>query len=127
MSGMRVYVGIDLGSTTTKAVILDDNEQVVGRGITNSRSNYDVACAIVRDEAFVRARFSMTGERMRRDPALGHVSDLFLPLLERHFRRQQHLVLWPACASRCSPRPALRATAPTMRSWRTFLKKSSSG
>jgi benzoyl-CoA reductase subunit A len=91
MSGMRVYVGIDLGSTTTKAVILDENEQVVGRGITNSRSNYDVACAIVRDEAFVRARFSMTGERMRRDPALGHVSDLFLPLLERHFRLQQHL------------------------------------
>ncbi len=93
MSGMRVFVGIDLGSTTTKAVILDDDEQVVGRGITNSRSNYDVACAIVRDEAFVRARFSMTGERMRRDPALGHVSDLFLPLLERHFRRQQHLAL----------------------------------
>ncbi len=91
MTSMRVYVGIDLGSTTTKAVILDENEEVVGRGITNSRSNYDVACAIVRDEAFVRARFSMTGERMRRDPALGHVSDLFLPLLERHFRLQQHL------------------------------------
>jgi N-acetylglucosamine kinase-like BadF-type ATPase len=36
MSAMRVFVGIDLGSTTTKAVILDENDAVVGRGITNS-------------------------------------------------------------------------------------------
>ncbi len=87
MTSMRVFVGIDLGSTTTKAVILDEHEQVVGRGITNSRSNYDVAAAVVRDEAFVRARFSMTGERLREEGDLGS----FLPLLERHFRLEQHL------------------------------------
>ncbi len=91
MTSLRVFVGIDLGSTTTKAVILDENEQVIGRGITNSRSNYDVAAAVVRDEAFVRVRFSMTGDRMRRDPILGAVSESFLSLLERHFRLQQHL------------------------------------
>lgn len=91
MSATRVFIGIDLGSTTTKAVILDDTGNVIGRGITNSRSNYDVAAAVVREEAFVRARFSMTEERMRRDETLGRVSGAFLPLLERHFRMQQHL------------------------------------
>jgi benzoyl-CoA reductase subunit A len=74
---MRVFTGIDLGSTTTKAVILDEAGTVVGRGITNSRSNYDVACAVVRDEAFVRVRFSMIG------PATAD--------LERPFRLHQHL------------------------------------
>ena len=39
---MKVYTGIDLGSTTTKAVILDEGGEVLGRGITNSRSYYDL-------------------------------------------------------------------------------------
>ena len=37
---MECFVGIDLGSTTTKAVVMDDKGQVLGRGITNSRSKY---------------------------------------------------------------------------------------
>jgi benzoyl-CoA reductase subunit A len=56
---MKVVVGVDLGSTTTKAILLDENDQIVGRGITNSRSNYEVACAVARDEALTAARFSM--------------------------------------------------------------------
>ena len=79
---MNLFLGIDLGSTTTKAVVLDEDGNVVGRGITNSRSNYDVACAIVRDEALLHVRFSMVGQRV---PAA------FLSLLERHFRMQQYL------------------------------------
>ncbi len=55
---MRCVVGIDLGSTTTKAVLLDEAGQVVGRGITNSRSNYEVACSVARDEALTAARFT---------------------------------------------------------------------
>ncbi len=55
---MRCVVGIDLGSTTTKAVMLDEEGVVVGRGITNSRSNYEVACAVARDEAHTAARFA---------------------------------------------------------------------
>jgi len=74
---VRVFVGIDLGSTTTKAVVLDEEERIIGRGITNSRSNYDVACAVVREEAFVATRFSLIGVEC--------------PDLERSFRRQQHL------------------------------------
>src|SRR5215471_17739564 len=55
---MKVFVGIDLGSTTTKAVLLDESGQIMGRGITNSRSNYEVACAVARDEAMTSARFN---------------------------------------------------------------------
>ncbi|MBI3083682.1 MAG: benzoyl-CoA reductase subunit A, partial [Candidatus Omnitrophica bacterium] len=43
---MKVSVGIDLGSTTTKAIVLDEDGRVIGRGITNSRSNYDIACQV---------------------------------------------------------------------------------
>ena len=56
---MKVFVGIDLGSTTTKAVVLDEDGGVLGRGITNSRSNYDLAAGVARTEAFVSARFDL--------------------------------------------------------------------
>ena len=51
-------VGIDLGSTTTKAVILGPDSAVLGRGITNSRSNYDVACQVA-----LARRWSTRGSR----------------------------------------------------------------
>ena len=56
---MRYTVGIDLGSTTTKAVVLGEDAQVLGRGITNSRSNYDVACQVALSEALIDTRFSL--------------------------------------------------------------------
>ena len=59
MSALRIHIGIDLGSTTTKAVVLSDSGEVIGRGITNTRSNYDVACQVVREEALVRTRFTL--------------------------------------------------------------------
>jgi benzoyl-CoA reductase subunit A len=67
---MDCYVGIDLGSTTTKAVIVDEHGRIVGRGITNSRSNYDVAARVARTEAFTNARFDMLGRALNNDPAL---------------------------------------------------------
>ena len=88
---MRVFVGIDLGSTTTKAVILDDQSKVVGRGITNSRSNYDVASQIARQEAFVQARFKLTRDALSADSELSGTEDMFLPLLDRKFRLSHHL------------------------------------
>ena len=86
-----VYVGIDLGSTTTKALVLTGVGEVLGRGITNSRSNYDVACQVSREEAFVRARFSLIRRELERDPAISALADDFMPRLERGFRLQQHL------------------------------------
>jgi benzoyl-CoA reductase subunit A len=56
---MKCVVGIDLGSTTTKAVLLDEQGEIVGRGITNSRASYDVACAVAREEALTAARFTL--------------------------------------------------------------------
>ncbi|HEX6200990.1 MAG TPA: BadF/BadG/BcrA/BcrD ATPase family protein [Thermoanaerobaculia bacterium] len=56
---MRCVVGIDLGSTTTKALLLTEDGEVLGRGITNSRSSYDVACAVAREEALTAARFRL--------------------------------------------------------------------
>ncbi len=56
---MRCFVGIDLGSTTTKAVVLDESGAILGRGITNSRSNYDLAAQVAREEAFITARFGL--------------------------------------------------------------------
>jgi benzoyl-CoA reductase subunit A len=77
-------VGIDLGSTTTKAVILDQQLAVLGKGITNSRSNYDVACQIAWSEALIQTRFDLVARRLgRRDQRLAD--------LERAFRLEQYL------------------------------------
>ena len=54
---MKTFVGIDLGSTTTKAVLLDEAGEVLGRGITNSRSNYKTAASVASQEAAIDARF----------------------------------------------------------------------
>ncbi len=91
MNAMQVFVGIDLGSTTTKAIVLDEGGSVIGRGITNSRSNYDVACAIARDEAFVRARFTLTRQSFSKDETPGNAEKTFLASLERNFRLEQYL------------------------------------
>jgi benzoyl-CoA reductase subunit A len=55
----KYYLGIDLGSTTSKAVIIDENDKIIGRGITNTRANYTVATEIARLEAIYNARFSL--------------------------------------------------------------------
>ena len=91
MKALQIYIGIDLGSTTTKAVVLNDAAEVVGCGITNSRSNYDVACQVVRDEALVRTRFTLTRQAVKSEPSLSVVEKPFLSALERNFRLQQHL------------------------------------
>lgn len=91
MSALQIFIGIDLGSTTTKAVVLNDAAEVIGRGITNSRSNYDVACQVVREEALVRTRFTLTRQAIKREPSLSVVEKAFLSSLERNFRLRQHL------------------------------------
>jgi len=90
---MDIYVGIDLGSTTTKAIVLDNGGHVIGQGITNSRSNYDIASKVVREEAFVRTRFTITRENaMRAVSEAGVVLEAdFFPSIERNFRLQQYL------------------------------------
>ncbi len=90
---MRCFVGIDLGSTTSKAVVLDDDGAVLGRGITNSRSNYEMASAVARTEAYVTARFTLfergLAARLEERPARDR--DRLASALKRSFRLQQYL------------------------------------
>jgi benzoyl-CoA reductase subunit A len=88
---MRTFIGIDLGSTTTKAVLLDENQQVIGRGITNSRSNYGTAARVASEEARVDARFTLFRRALSEGKALGSQLDDFLGALERGFRLEQFL------------------------------------
>ncbi len=83
---MRCVIGIDLGSTTTKAVILDEDGAIIGRGITNSRSNYELASAVARSEAFADARFRLVAREVR-----GELDQALLGRLERAFRLEQTL------------------------------------
>jgi benzoyl-CoA reductase subunit A len=88
---MRTFIGIDLGSTTTKAVLMDENQEVLGRGITNSRSNYGTASAVAKHEALVNARFTLLRRGVARVPALAARIDDFLGDLERSFRLEQFI------------------------------------
>ena len=88
---MRCFIGIDLGSTTTKAVVVDENQNILGRGITNSRSNYDTAAAIAKQEALVNSRFFLFREKLASTKALNGSLDAFLGQLERDFRAEQYM------------------------------------
>ena len=88
---MRLYLGIDLGSTTTKAVVMADETVILGKGITNSRSNYDTACTIAQTEAFIDTRFSLFRQRLSGAGLRTLSADRFLAQLEADFRLRQYL------------------------------------
>ena len=88
---MKTFIGIDLGSTTTKAVVIDEHHNVLGRGITNSRSNYDTAAAIAKQEALVAARFHLFRQALGKSGALNGGLEDFIGQLERDFRLEQFL------------------------------------
>ncbi len=89
---MRCFIGIDLGSTTTKAVVMGEDRKVLGRGITNSRSNYDTAATVARQEALVSARFELFRQALAKSGALNGKLDEFIGQLERDFRLEQFLI-----------------------------------
>ena len=88
---VEILLGIDLGSTTTKAIALDRTGRILGRGITNTRSNYEVASQIVREEALVQSRFELVRHAMAADPELPGIESRFIGSLVRNFRQQQYL------------------------------------
>ncbi|MEE8496832.1 MAG: benzoyl-CoA reductase subunit A [Xanthomonadales bacterium] len=88
---MKCFIGIDLGSTTTKAVMMDSDGEILGRGITNSRSNYDTASKVSKLEAVVSTRLELCSRALNQVPAMkGKVDDL-LAALERNFRLELFL------------------------------------
>ncbi|MCK6479072.1 MAG: benzoyl-CoA reductase subunit A [Planctomycetaceae bacterium] len=88
---MRTWTGIDLGSTTTKAVVLDEGARIIGRGITNSRSNYDVACRVALAEAVINTRFFLLSAELDRAGVPPARRDSWLEEMGRRFREQQYL------------------------------------
>lgn len=89
---MKCYIGIDLGSTTTKAVVMDEHGEVLGRGITNSRSNYDTASRVAKLEAFISTRLTLFHRALEGLSGLeGENVDRLLINLERHFRLELFL------------------------------------
>ena len=84
---MSVYLGIDLGSTTTKAVLLDEEERILGRGITNTRSDYHVATSVAGKEAEVSARFCL----LHRHAEAAGISTLVLDDLQGFFALESFL------------------------------------
>ncbi len=88
---MQTFVGIDLGSTTTKAVLLDEQTRVIGRGITNSRSNYGTAARVAGEEARIDARFTLFRRTLDAAGSAGDGHERFLAGLERAFRLEQFL------------------------------------
>lgn len=88
---MKCFVGIDLGSTTTKAVVMDEAGEVLGRGITNSRSNYDTASRVSKLDAFLSTRLALFRRGVENLPGLGDKVDDLLAAMERNFRLELFL------------------------------------
>jgi benzoyl-CoA reductase subunit A len=88
---VKSFVGIDLGSTTTKAVLMDENLNILGRGITNSRSNYETATRVAKQEAVIDARLALSRRGLSGISALEGKVDNFIGDLERAFRLEQFL------------------------------------
>ncbi len=89
---MDCCTGIDLGSTTTKAVVMDMDGRLLGKGITNSRSNYDIACAVAKSEALINARFALFTHELDELGLEDEVKNRFIKDLQRNFRLEQHLI-----------------------------------
>jgi benzoyl-CoA reductase subunit A len=87
---MNYCVGIDLGSTTTKAVILGERGEILGRGITNSRSNYKVACDVALGEGLISARFAQVSAALEAEGVTEPRRNSLLEELERKLRERQY-------------------------------------
>jgi len=93
----KYYLGIDLGSTTSKAIIINDKDEIIGRGITNTRANYKVAADIARQEAIYDARFSLLKKILEKEVTAQPIYEKYLNDIESAFqflqfkRRLEHL------------------------------------
>ncbi|MFZ1731996.1 MAG: hypothetical protein WAT86_00220, partial [Flavobacteriales bacterium] len=88
----KYYLGVDLGSTTSKAIIINEQDEIIGRGITNTRANYSVAADIARDEAVYDARFSVLKKNLEADLKARPEYRKYINDLESVFRYEQFKV-----------------------------------
>jgi len=88
----KYYLGVDLGSTTSKAVIINEQDEIIGRGITNTRANYSVAADIARDEAVFNARFSVLQKKLEEEIKVKPEYKKYITDLESVFQYEQFKV-----------------------------------
>ncbi len=88
----KYYLGIDLGSTTSKAVIINEQDEIIGRGITNTRANYSVAADIAKMEAIYNARFSILKKNLAKEIESKPQYRKYLSDLESVFQYEQFKV-----------------------------------
>jgi benzoyl-CoA reductase subunit A len=98
---MKCFIGIDLGSTTTKAVMMDSSGEILGRGITNSRSNYDTASQVSKQEAVISARLELCHRALSQVTEMKDMVDGLLDALERNFRLELFLNQLDALKQTC--------------------------
>ncbi|OIP02434.1 MAG: hypothetical protein AUJ98_01400 [Bacteroidetes bacterium CG2_30_33_31] len=85
----KYYLGIDLGSTTSKAIIIDEEDKIIGRGITNTRANYMVATEIARFEAIYNARFSILKMKLENEIKSNPTYEKYISDVESAFQYLQ--------------------------------------
>jgi len=88
---MKAFLGIDLGSTTSKAVLVDQAGRIIGRGITNTRSDYGAAAKIAQVEAEFNSRFTLLNRRLKEEAGDGVDWDTTLFHLENRFHCLQFM------------------------------------
>ncbi len=92
----RFYLGVDLGSTTSKAIIINEKDEIVGRGITNTRANYKVAVEIAKLEAVFNARFYLLKKQLETEindhPEFGkYIDNLEMAFQYLQFQRRSNI------------------------------------
>jgi len=85
----KYYLGVDLGSTTSKAVIINEQDEIIGRGIINTRANYSVAADIAKDEAIYNARFSILKKKLEAEIKSNPAYSKYINDLESVFQYEQ--------------------------------------
>src|ERR1039457_858343 len=88
----KYFLGVDLGSTTSKAVIINEKDEIIGRGITNTRANYSVAADVARDEAIYNARFSILKKKLEEEIKVKPEYRKYINDLESVFQYEQFKV-----------------------------------
>jgi benzoyl-CoA reductase subunit A len=71
--------------------MMDSNGEILGRGITNSRSNYDTASKVSKLEAVVSTRLELCSRALNQVPEMQGKVDELLAALERNFRLELFL------------------------------------
>ncbi|OFZ13605.1 MAG: benzoyl-CoA reductase subunit A [Bdellovibrionales bacterium RBG_16_40_8] len=98
---LELFVGIDLGSTTTKAVFIDDKGQIMGRGITNSRSNYHLACQVAKEEGEINTRFKILKDSILKKSEHKELTELAMSWLTAMFALRHHQKQLQALGEEC--------------------------